>query len=223
MKKGIIILTVLALIVSAVSIPVFAEDAASTPDSVSSAATAPNSAAPGTGRQARGNRGNGPRGQKGQQTPAVPGNGQTDPNSQQVPAQPGNGQTDQQTPNGNVKGMKGRNGQQTKAGKNAGGRQHGMRPDLDQLLKDGVITQEVYDTIANYLKERAQQAQPGTAAPAEGSEPPAQPDAAPADQGGEPPAGGAQEQLLKELLESGAITQEQYDLLTGAAAAESSI
>ena len=48
-------------------------------------------------------------------------------------------------------------------------------------------------------------------APAEGSEPPALPD-------GTAPDGtaSAQEELLKSLLDSGVITQEQYDLLVSA-------
>lgn len=74
---------------------------------------------------------------------------------------------------------------------------------FDQLLKDGIIDQELYEIIISYVKERAAREQPDTAAPAEGFRPPALPD-----QAQEGPSG-AEEQLLKSLLDSGAITQEQ--------------
>ena len=113
--------------------------------------------------------------------------------------------------------------------------------DPDRLLKDGVITQDVYDAIMNYMKEHApQQPESGSApadtgeapadngetsampegrVPADGSTPPDLPDGTvPADVGESSPvpegeSGTAEQQLLRELLANGAITQEQYDLI----------
>lgn len=104
---------------------------------------------------------------------------------------------------------------------------------FDQLLADSVISQDVYDAIMNYLKESATQqpadgsapALPDGTAPSEGEEPPALPDGTAPAEGSEPPAlpegvpegngedGSPEAQVLKELLDSGAITREQYDLL----------
>ena len=80
-----------------------------------------------------------------------------------------------------------------------------------------MITQEIYDAIIAWMQQQAPQAQQNAeapaegTAPAEGSEPPALPD-------GTAPDGtaNAQEELLKSLLDSGVITQEQYDLLVSA-------
>lgn len=67
---------------------------------------------------------------------------------------------------------------------------------FDRLLAEGVITREVYDAITAWLNSQSGQAQAAEAAPAENSE-----------------TVSAEAQLLKSLLDSGAITQEQYDLL----------
>ena len=77
------------------------------------------------------------------------------------------------------------------------------------MLKDGVITQEVYDAITAWINEKMQP-QAEAAAPAEGADAPALPEGADAG------ADSEQSRLLKSLLDSGAITQEQYDLLAGA-------
>ena len=82
------------------------------------------------------------------------------------------------------------------------------RLDFEQLLKDGVIDQELYEKIMNYMKERTPQGQPGGTAPAKGSEPPAAPDGVQGQL-----QGGMEEQILKELLDSEILTQEQYDLI----------
>jgi len=82
------------------------------------------------------------------------------------------------------------------------------RLDFEQLLKDGVIDQELYEKIMNYMKERTPQGQPGGTAPAKGSKPPAAPDGVQGQQ-----QGGMEEQLLKELLDNEILTQEQYNLI----------
>ena len=177
------------------------------------------------------------------QTPQLPDqNSQGDQNTQdnQTPQLPDqNSQDDQNTgtPQKPGRGMK--HGRQ---GKGADG-QNGKQMIFDQLLKDGVITQEVYDAITAWLQQNMPQAQQDTAsdggeqaptegteppalpdgtAPAEGSEPPTLPDGTAPAEGSEPPAlpenapdesVNPMEEMLKSLLDSGVITQEQYDLL----------
>ncbi len=192
------------------------------------------------------------------QTPQLPDqNSQGDQNTQdnQTPQLPDqNSQDDQNTQTSQKPGHGMKHGRQ---GKGADG-QNGKQMIFDQLLKDGVITQEVYDAITAWLQQNMPQAQQDTAsdggkqaptegteppalpdgtAPAEGSEPPALPDGTAPAEGSEPPAlpdGTApaegseppalpenapdesvnpMEEMLKSLLDSGVITQEQYDLL----------
>ena len=210
MKKTISILMALALIVSAAAIPALAEEGAGTTDTVTSATTATGKGGPGGRNQMPGN---------GQQSPVMPGNGQNSPNGPQFPSTPGS-RPDSKS-----------NGQNRSGGKNHSGKQPTQL--FDQLLQDGVITQEIYDAIINYIKEKAPQEQTGITTPAEGSEPPALPDGTSPAEGSEPPAlpdgvpGGTEAQMLKDLLDSGAITQEQYDLLlariTGTVPADSGI
>ena len=176
------------------------------------------------------------------QMPQMPGqNGQSGQNDQsgQLPQAPDqNSQNGQPTQRGTKdRGMNrgNRNANDQKTAKS------GRQPMFDKLLAEGVITQDVYDAIMNYLKEHAPQ-KPGTAdtqtesgttpdgsettaVPAEGTEPPALPDGAAPAEGTEPPAppqnnGPAEgepenmeQQLLRELLDNGVITQEQYDLI----------
>ncbi len=204
MKKILALLMAVTLVIGAAVLPALAEGTDGTTDSTTSATV--------TGKGGRGgNR-------------QLPGNGQ-------MPQTPGqNGQMPQMPgQNGQMPQMPGQNGQNTQPdqnqqpGKGIRGGNRGYRAgkhfDLDQLLADGVITQEVYDAITNYMKENAPQAQ-ADAAPAEGTEPPALPDGTVPAEGSELPAApegepGAEElQLLNDLLESGAITQEQYDTLT---------
>jgi hypothetical protein len=193
----------------------------------------------------------------------MPGNGQTPGQNGQMPVQnnqmpnqnrqrPGRNSQVPQLPDQNSQNdqgtqdsqdsqqsqIPGKGGRNMKHGNNAGAAgirlgKLGKYLDFDQMLKDGVITQEVYDAIMNYMKEHAPQqadtaASADSAVPAEGTQPPALPDGAAPAEGAQPPAlpegaapaDGAQgepeameEQLLKELLEGGVITQEQYDLL----------
>ena len=86
-------------------------------------------------------------------------------------------------------------------GENTAARTEKLEQWLTQLVTDGVITQEVADAILTHVKEQLTQAQTGTAAPAESAEDPAE----------AAPEGNPEEQLLKEMLDSGVITQEQYD------------
>ena len=110
----------------------------------------------------------------------MPGNGQ-------MPQMPGQNSQFPQQP-----GQGGRNGQMPGNGQQL----------FDQLLKDGVITQETYDAIAAYLQKNTPQQQDAAAAPAEGNELPAAPE-------GQQEA--PEQKLLKDMLDKGIITQEQYD------------
>ena len=275
MKKIIALLMTLALLISALALPAFAEEGNETVDQVTSATTATAQGAP-NGQQPPimpGNGQNNQGGPNGQQPPMMPGNGQNGqggPNGQQPPAMPGNGQNNQNNQNGqqppempgsgqnsqndqnsqqttetsgnkqnSQNGQDNQNGQQPpempgngqndrKGGKPQGGRgkkgsadqnASGGEPekllDFEQLVKDGVISQEVCDAILNYMKEHAPQGQTGGTAPADGnapaqgSEPPAKPD------GDQNAPGGMEAQLLQELLDNSVITQEIYDLLLG--------
>ena len=209
MKKTIALLMTLALVISAVAIPALAEEPAV--DQVASATQQGGQ----NNQFSRGGRGGrqqmpGQNSQNGQ-APQMP--GQNDQNSQapQVPGQ-----------NGQNSRMPGRGGKGNRQGGFTAGTdgqtvKHGKTAVFDRLLADGVITQEIYDAIIAWMQQQTPQAQQNAeapaegTAPAEGSEPPALPD-------GTAPDGtaSAQEELLKSLLDSGVITQEQYDLLVSA-------
>ena len=211
MKKTIALLMTLALVISAVALPALAEEPAGTVDQATSATRQGGQ----NNQFSRGGRGGrqqmpGQNSQNGQ-APQMP--GQNDQNSQapQVP-----GQNDQNSR------MPGRGGKGNRRGGFTAGTdgqtvKHGKTAVFDRLLADGVITQEIYDAIIAWMQQQAPQAQQNAeapaegTAPAEGSEPPALPD-------GTAPDGtaNAQEELLKSLLDSGVITQEQYDLLVSA-------
>ena len=270
MKKTIAMLMTLALLISALAVPALAEETAETTNAVTSATTQVtrkggqnrmpgqnnrNDRMPGNGQMPQTPGQNNRNGQMpgNGQMPQMPGqnsrNGQM-PGHGQKPQQPGqdnqtpqlpdqNSQDDQNTgtPQKPGRGMK--HGRQ---GKGADG-QNGKQMIFDQLLKDGVITQEVYDAITAWLQQNMPQAQQDTAsdggeqaptegteppalpdgtAPAEGSEPPTLPDGTAPAEGSEPPAlpenapdesVNPMEEMLKSLLDSGVITQEQYDLL----------
>ena len=211
MKKTIALLMTLALVISAVALPALAEGPAGTVDQATSATRQSGQ----NNQFSRGGRGGrqqmpGQNSQNGQ-APQMP--GQNDQNSQapQVPGQ-----------NGQNSRMPGRGGKGNRQGGFTAGTdgqtvKHGKTAVFDRLLADGVITQEIYDAIIAWMQQQAPQAQQNAeapaegTAPAEGSEPPALPD-------GTAPDGtaNAQEELLKSLLDSGVITQEQYDLLVSA-------
>ena len=244
MKKILVWGMILALMISALALPSLAEEAETQSDAVTSATqqsgkgghggrqqpaggqmpdqNGQDSRMPGMdGRNARQN-------QNGQMPQAPDQNGQNN----QAPQQPGqNGQNEQSAQQPDQNGTGSQSVTPCKGGRgNQGGKQNGkqnrpqtpaQRLNFDQMLTDGVITQEIYDSIMNYMKERTPQQADGTA-PAEGAVPPALPDGTAPAEGSEPPAlpdnaqgdpAGMEEQLLKELLETGVITQEQYDLL----------
>ncbi|MBR1584351.1 MAG: hypothetical protein IJ662_02275 [Clostridia bacterium] len=166
--------------------------------------------APNGQRQApNGKRGQAPDGQ--QQAP----NGKKGqaPNDQQLPSeqQAPNGQQapdaqKDQRPDGKQKTTRGKKIQQVGNG----------RVDFDALLKQGVITQETYDSIMKYMQENAPKEQPAQqpAAPTDAAQAPTDGDK-PADVP-ELPADGEGGDLLKDLLSSGTITQDTYDAITTA-------
>ncbi len=96
------------------------------------------------------------------------------------------------------------------------------RVDTRKLLEDGVIDEDTYNAIEEYLKENASEKPEGeqddTQQPPEKPEDEADDDSA--DQPELPEIGGGLDEVqLKSLLDAGVITQEQYDtlleLLTG--------
>ena len=181
MKKTLALLMALALVISAIALPALAEN--NTVDQTTSA----------TMQTARGGRGG-----KGQMP------GQNNRNSQmpQMPNQNGqNAQPPQMPDQNNQQQLPGKIGRKGFRGENTAARTEKLEQWLTQLVTDGVITQEVSDAILTHVKEQLTQAQTGTAAPAESAEAPAE----------AAPEGNPEEQLLKEMLDSGVITQEQYD------------
>lgn len=199
MKKIIALLMAAALVISVFTAAALAEE--------NTAADGTSSATPGI-QSGVGGRRQAPGSGRMPQTPGR--ENQDGANSNQMPMRPGKG-------GGNFRQGIGSGGQNSQVPNGRGGKL-GRHLNLDQLLADGVITQETYDAINAWLQARAQAAsapadtdgapmQPDNAAPAEGAEPPALPEEAPE------ASVEAQEQLLKSLLDSGAITQEQYDLL----------
>lgn len=221
MKKTIALLMTLALVISAVALPALAEEPAGTVDQVTSA-TRQSGQNNQFSRGGRGGRQQMP--EQNSQMPQMPGqNGQ----NSQAPQMPGQNDQNSQAPrvpgqNGQNSRMPGRGGKGNRQGGFTAGTdgqtvKHGKTAVFDRLLADGVITQEIYDAITAWMQQQVPQAQQNAeapaegTAPAEGSEPPALPD-------GTAPDGtaSAQEELLKSLLDSGAITQEQYDQLAGA-------
>ena len=242
MKKTIALLMTLALVISAVALPALAEEPAGTVDQATSATRQGGQ----NSQSAKGGRGGrqqmpGQNSQNGQ-TPQMPGQnsqngqapqmpGQNDQNSQ-APQMPGQNDQNSQAPqvpgqNGQNSRMPGRGGKGNRRGGFTAGTdgqtvKHGKTAVFDRLLADGVITQEIYDAITAWMQQQAPQAQQNAGAPAEGttaegtapaegSEPPALPDSTASDG-----SASAQEELLKTLLDTGVITQEQYDLLVSA-------
>lgn len=219
MKKTIALLMTLALVISAVALPALAEEPAV--DQVTSATQQGGQ----NSQSAKGGRG-GRQQMPGQnsQMPQMPGQNSQNGQAPQMPGQNDQNSQAPQVPGQNDQNsrMPGRGGKGNRRGGFTAGTdgqtvKHGKTAVFDRLLADGVITQEIYDAIIAWMQQQAPQAQQNAeapaegTAPAEGSEPPALPD-------GTAPDGtaNAQEELLKSLLDSGVITQEQYDLLVSA-------
>ena len=230
MKKTIALLMTLALVISAVALPALAEEPAGTVDQATSATRQGGQ----NSQSAKGGRGGrqqmpGQNSQNGQ-TPQMPGQNSQNGQAPQMPGQ--NDQNGQalQTPgqNGQNSRMPGKGGKGNRQNKSAAGSdnqtvKHGKTAIFDRLLADGVITQEIYDAITAWMQQQAPQAQQNAGAPAEGTAPaedtaPAEGSESPALPDGTAPDGSAsaQEELLKTLLDTGVITQEQYDLLVSA-------
>jgi hypothetical protein len=213
MKKIIALLMTLALMISAVALPALAEETAGAVDQVTSVTQ--------NARSAKGGRNDNRQTPGNGQMPQMPGqNGQNSqaPGSGVASQMPG--QNVQNGQNGQLPGGFAGNGRHGKdrAGQNGQAFKGGKQLIFDQLLADGVITQEVYDAITAWMNEKMQQAQPDTAAAADGTEAQAQPEASAPAEGSEPPAlpdgapAGPEAGILKSLLDDGVITQEQYDL-----------
>lgn len=230
MKKTIALLMTLALVISAVALPALAEEPAGTVDQATSATRQSGQ----NNQFSRGGRGGrqqmpGQNSQNGQ-APQTPGQNSQNGQAPQMPGQ--NDQNGQalQTPgqNGQNSRMPGKGGKGNRQNKSAAGSdnqtvKHGKTAVFDRLLADGVITQEIYDAITAWMQQQAPQAQQNAGAPAEGTAPaedtaPAEGSESPALPDGTAPDGSAsaQEELLKTLLDTGVITQEQYDLLVSA-------
>jgi len=229
-KKLIALMMTLAMLLTALVIPALADDAQAPeiPQSSSSDSSF----------------GNG-------QPPQMPGNSNSNSSfgNGQPPQMPGNSNSDSSSGNGQAPNMHG--GFPGQPGGNE------KKTDFEQLLADGVISQETYDAIMAYMQSHMPSGQPGQqnadgTAPAQGSEPPALPDGQNADgtapaQGSEPPAlpdgqnadGTAPAQgseppalpdgqnsseasadpLLNDLLTDGIITEDIYNAILAATAA----
>lgn len=226
MKKILAIILTLSLAVCALALPALAEETAGTVDQVSSATQNSQTARGGRDQMPGRNNRNGQApqmpGQNNQngQTPQMPGQNDQDGQAPEMPGQ--NGQDSQSGQNSQASRTPGKNNRGGKTGKSGRTEKAAKQDMFNQMLTEGVITQETYDAIAAWMQAKMPQAQQDGTAPAESSEAPALPqDAAPAE-GSEPPAlpenipdNADALQLLKELLDSGVITQAQYDLLAG--------
>lgn len=250
MKKILAITLSLALLLSALfTLTASAEDAVTLANTTSAVMARGGRG----GQMPGGNRGNG-------QMPQMPGNNNRNNQMPQLPGNNGNNQMPQMpgNNNGQMPQLPGNNGSQTaptaptdgtssatqtqpqqpangngfKGGKFGGfGHRGGMRVSFEQLLKDGVITQETYDAIIAYIQKNAPAAPAAStdgtapAAPADGTAPAAPADgtapAAPAD-GTAPEAAPSENPVLSDLLKDGVITQEQYDAIVSASATTAS-
>ena len=193
MKKTLALLMALALVISAIALPALAEN--NTVDQTTSTTMQ-------TARGGRGGKGQMPgQNNRNSQMPQMPNQNGQNAQPPQMPDQSGqNGQ--QQIPDqNNQQQLPGKIGRKGFRGENTAARTEKLEQWLTQLVTDGVITQEVADAILTHVKEQLTQAQTGTAAPAESAEAPAE----------AAPEGNPEEQLLKEMLDNGVITHEQYD------------
>lgn len=142
------------------------------------------------------------------QMPGMDGQNQApDMNGQNNGQKPNDGAQENRQQNGNNQ-QNPNNGMQQKQDDQNEPKDMPSRVDTRKLLEDGVIDEDTYNAIEEYLKENA----------------PEKPEGEPDDDSAEQPempevGGGLDEAQLKSLLDAGVITQEQYDtlleLLTG--------
>ena len=147
----------------------------------------------------------------------------------------------QQPKNGAQNNPQKPNGQNQKPDDQNAPKDEPSRVDTKKLLEDGVIDEDTYNAIEDYLKQNAPE-KPEDSEQEDGQQPPEKPEneqdntqqppekpeGEQADDDTEKPelpeiGGGLDEVQLKSLLDAGVITQEQYDalleLLTGSGAA----
>ena len=142
---------------------------------------------------------------KGMQQGQMPGmdeQGQApDMNGQNNGQKPNDGAQENRQQNGNNQ-QNANNGMQQKPDDQNAPKDMPSRVDTRKLLEDGVIDEDTYNAIEEYLKENAPEKPEGEA------------DDDSADQPELPEIGGGlDEAQLKSLLDAGVITQEQYDTL----------
>ena len=145
------------------------------------------------------------------QTPNM--NGQNN-GQNQAPDMNGQSNGQNQAPNMNGQGNA-QNGQQKPDDQNAP-KDMPTRLDAKKLLEDGVIDEDTYNAIEAYLKENAPEKPEG--GEQDGQQPPEKPDGEADDDSADQPelpeiGGGLDEVQLKNLLDAGVITQEQYDAI----------
>ena len=134
----------------------------------------------------------------------------------------------QQPKNGAQNNPQKPNGQNQKPDDQNAPKDEPSRVDTKKLLEDGVIDEDTYNAIEDYLKQNAPEdsEQEDGRQPSEKPEneqdntqqPPEKPEGEQADDDTEKPelpeiGGGLDEVQLKSLLDAGVITQEQYDAL----------
>ena len=225
MKKLLAILLTLAVMATLTLVPAMAEEAPEPPAAEEQAPAGtpedkpedkPEEQPAENEQPARGQQPNG-NGSRGNMTPNFGRNGQNGQQPAQGQQPNGNGSRGNMTPN---YGRNGQNAQQPARGQQPNGNgPHGgkddhrmARIDFDAMVQDGVISQETRDKIDTYMKEHAPANGAQPEAPTDGEQPEAPADGeAPAQP--EAPADGAQPDLLKDLLDDGVISQEEYDAI----------
>ena len=162
---------------------------------------------------------------KGMQQGQMPGmdeQGQApDMNGQNNGQKPNDGAQENRQQNGNNK-QNSNNGMQQKPDDQNAPKDMPSRVDTRKLLEDGVIDEDTYNAIEEYLKENAPEKPEGEQDDTQ--QPPEKPEDEADDDSADQPelpeiGGGLDEAQLKSLLDAGVITQAQYDtlleLLTG--------
>ena len=150
MKKLLVLLLTIALGISAVTVPVLAEEAGEEPDQITSATTQ---------SQKKHQRTSG-----GEETSETPESTREDQTSQTPDQDSQNAQDSRKSRKSETSGKAGRSQKQEKrSGRKDSGTagvrigKSGKHVDLDRLLSDGVITREVYDAIIKYMEEQVSQ------------------------------------------------------------------